>query len=78
MPSHRKHRLLDKLILKKQYPHVHRWMDKPYKLLGKKHRKLRHSEIELFLRFGASKEFIAGLLHIYLDNAYSKKRKIRK
>jgi len=31
MPKHKIHRYIDKLFLGREFPHVHRWMDEPYK-----------------------------------------------
>jgi len=65
MPKHKIHRYIDPLFLGKEFPHVHRWMDEPYKLLGRKHRILRHSPQEVIIKYGLSDEALGGLLHIY-------------
>jgi len=78
MPKHKIHRLIDRIVLGREYPHVHRWMDEPYKILGKKHRILRHDPITLFLKYGPSPEFISGLLHIMADRGESLLKKRRK
>jgi hypothetical protein len=61
------HRLIDRIFLGEEFPHVHRWMDEPYKWLGPRHRILRHSVPEVLLRFGLSKEFLSACLHILAD-----------
>ena len=73
MPSHKIHRLIDRLIIGKEYKHVHRVLDKPYKWLGKKHRVSRHNIPFVLLRFGLSEEFIAGCLHILADKVITGK-----
>jgi hypothetical protein len=67
MPKHKIHRYIDKLFLGREFPHVHKWMDEPYKSLGPKHRILRHTPQEIILKFGFSDEALSGLLHIYAD-----------
>jgi len=76
MPRHRIHRLIDRAVLGREYPDVHRWMDEPYKILGKRHRVLRHSPLEVILRFYPDTDrVISGLLHIALDRIDSLARK---
>jgi len=71
MSSHGIHRLIDKLFLGKEFPHVHKWIDESYKYLGRKHRLLRHTLKKIFIKYGFSDEVISGLL--YVDQRYSKK-----
>lgn len=79
MPKHRTHRLVSKLILGKAYSNVDRWMDEPYRWLGRRHRVLRHDPLSLYLRYGPTPEFLAGLLHVALDEGDSAvKRKLRR
>jgi len=73
MARHKVHRMVDRLILGRPYSNVHRWMDEPYKWLGKKHRILRHDPISLFLKYGAGPEFLSGLLHIAVDMTWKEK-----
>jgi len=74
MPSHRLHRLVDRMVLGKEYPDVHRWIDEPYRYLGKRHRILRHSPLEIMLKYHSDpNRLIAGLLHIALDYASSRR-----
>jgi len=70
MPSHRIHRLVDKIFLGREFKDVHRDLDEPAKWLGKRHRILRHDPIYVFLRFAPDWERVAsGLLHIAADMA---------
>jgi len=79
MPEHKVHLLIDKIILGKEYKHVHRTLDEPYKWLGSRHRVSRHDPLWAFLRFGFSEEFISACLHIATDYGVSEaKRKVRK
>ena len=73
MPTHRVHRLIDKLLLKREYPDVHRWVDEPYRWLGPRHRVLRHSPIEVVIKYwGDPARMASGLLHILADRAESR------
>jgi hypothetical protein len=53
-------------------------MDEPYKLLGRKHRILRHTPQEVILKFGFSDEALSGLLHILADKKSKEIKKIIK
>jgi hypothetical protein len=76
MPSHKVHRLIDRIFLGEEFPDVHHWIDEPYKYLGRKHRILRHTPIEIIAKYGFSKRAMSGLLHILADYGYTKvKRK---
>jgi hypothetical protein len=72
---HREHVILDKVLLGRPYRHVHEWMDEPYKWLGPKHRVLRHDPLTLFLKYGFSDEFLAGMLHVVADSTTSRRRR---
>lgn len=72
---HREHMVLDKVLLGRTYRHVHEWMDEPYKWLGPKHRVLRHDPLTLFLKYGFSDEFLAGMLHAVADSSTSGRRR---
>lgn len=74
MPSHKIHRLVDKLILGKEYD-VHRILDEPYKWLNKKHRVSRHNIPFVILRFGFSDELVSACLHILTDKVIKKRRR---
>ncbi len=82
MPSHRIHRYVSKLLLGDAFSEVHVAIDAPYRILGRKHRRLFHSPKEAFVvgylsstRPGAG---LAGLLHSRLDQQCSKNRKFKK
>jgi len=79
MPSHQVHRAIDKLLTGKEHPEVHRYLDRPAKFLGPGHRVLRHSLLEVAMRFNPvtqPEEFISAVAHIELDKgeAYWRKR----
>jgi len=79
MPSHRIHKLVDKIFLGREYPDVHRDLDEPAKWLGKRHRILRHDPLYVFLRYHNNpKKMISGLLHIITDLAEYKIKKRRR
>lgn len=73
MPSHKIHRLIDKLVLGKEMEHVHLIKDAPYKIFpGKKHREWFHdrtTNLILGIFFGPE-AFIAGELHDWADNTF--------
>lgn len=79
MPSHRVHRRIDKVFLGREYPEVHRWMDKPYTVLGRRHRILRHDPLSILYlalinpRYGAS-----ALLHVLADYSYTTMKKYKR
>ena len=65
MPSHRVHQ---KLYPFTPYPDVDEWMDEPSKWMGPNHRVLRHSLIELYLRYPNDwGRIMYGMFHIMLD-----------
>ena len=79
MPSHKVHRMIDRLFLSKEREDVHKFMDEPYKWLKARHRILRHDPFTLFLKYYNDPEgFLAGLLHIATDFGVSKFNKSRK
>ena len=70
---HREHRLIDKLLLGREFRDVHVWMDEPYRWLGRKHRVLRHDPITLMIKYYDDPERLtSGLLHIIADRVGSK------
>jgi len=80
MPKHKIHRLIDRIFLSKEFPSVHAWMDEPYRWLGPRHRILRHSVFEVFVKYHRDPEKLtSALLHILADRAESlAKRRRRK
>lgn len=71
--KHRQHRLLDRLLLGREYGDVHAWMDEPAKWLGPRHRVLRHSPLEVLLKYSNDPDRLASaLLHILADKAESR------
>jgi hypothetical protein len=75
MPKHKVHRLIDKIFLGEEFPDVHAWIDRPYKYLGRRHRILRHTPIEIVAKYGFTKKTLSGLLHILADFGSSKVKK---
>jgi len=72
MPRRKIHEQLDMLLFGKRYSWLHRWMDEPWKRLGKEHRRLRHdpwlTPIQaLILSGGDWKAYISAAYHIMLD-----------
>jgi len=77
--KHRQHRALDKLLLGREYGDVHEWMDEPAKWLGPRHRILRHSPLEILLKYSNDPDRLASaLLHILADKADSRVRSRRR
>jgi hypothetical protein len=75
---HKEHQALDRILLGREYKHVHEWMDEPASWLGPRHRILRHSALELLLHYGVSNELVAGLLHLEADKVSSALKKSRR
>jgi len=80
LPSHRVHRLIDRLLLGREYPEVHRYIDEPYKVLGPRHRVLRHDLLTVLQLASIDPAYGASaLLHILADYGSSYlKRKARR
>lgn len=80
MPSHRVHRLIDRMLLGREYPSVHRFLDEPYRILGPRHRILRHDLLTILAL--ASQDPVLGvsaLLHVLTDYGYTAlRRRLRK
>ncbi len=73
--KHMKHRLLDRLLLGREYEDVHAWMDEPAKWLGPRHRILRHSPLEVLVKYHNDPNRLASaMLHILADKAESRVR----
>lgn len=74
MPSWRLHRLVDKIVLGREYPEVHRALDLPYLWLGPKHRILFHDPITATMMgyaIAGPRGALSALLHITLDRELS-------
>jgi hypothetical protein len=74
VPSWRLHRLVDKIVLGREYPEVHRALDLPYLWLGPKHRILFHDPVTATLlgfMIAGPGGALSALLHITLDRELS-------
>lgn len=76
MPSLRVHLFLDRLFLGEEFPKIHKFLDKPVYILGKRHRVLFHDPAMAFL--AANKEYpgnpkavLSAQIHIRIDNLCS-------
>jgi len=80
MPSHRTHKLIDRIFLGRPYDSVHKWMDEPVKYLGPRHRILRHSIPEILAKYWNDPErLMSAYLHLVTDFSHSEvKKKIRR
>jgi len=70
MPSHEIHRRIDKLILGKEFPQVHHFLDKPAAWVKTGHRRFRHSEDIIAWVLLAKRDVNAAasaLLHLLAD-----------
>jgi hypothetical protein len=75
VPSWKVHRLVDKIILGREYPEVHRALDLPYIWLGPRHRILFHDPASAMLlgyAVAGPGGALSALLHITLDRELSK------
>lgn len=73
IPSHKIHRMADRILLNKEFEEVHLWMDAPYKVLkGPAHREFRHDSVavaRILLRTKDPKRAMSAILHILLDKS---------
>ena len=78
MPSHRIHRLIDRLLLGEEQGDVHRFLDS-LAFLGKSHRRLPPHDLFSLVIYarGDAKKLLAGLVHLMLDEAESKAKRSR-
>jgi len=82
IPSHRVHRFLDRLLLKKEYPQTHKFADA---ILGKGHRKVWghspfHTALLMYITKNINKEervnmVLSHLLHVAADNLETQMKK---
>ncbi len=82
MPGHEVHKFFERLLLGKVYPEVHRAIDRPYLIFGKKHRALFHDPFSAYMMVSMTssdpKASLAGLWHIWLDEKCSQDRKFKR
>jgi hypothetical protein len=81
MPKHKIHKYVDRLFFGKSHPKVHRAIDGPYKLFGKKHRIIFHTPMQGFI-VGALTESsieggVSGALHVIVDQQTSTNKKLK-
>jgi len=79
MPSHKLHCFMDRMCFGKSYRKLHEALDKPYLVLGRKHRVIFHdgwSAMEVAKRvcWGDPVALEAAALHLYLDEKCSHDR----
>ena len=77
--KHKQHRAIDKLLLGKEFPQVHQWMDQPAYRVGPGHRRFRHDAravVLMALRHQDPRAGVSALLHIGADLAPAEIRKI--
>lgn len=77
MPDLRLHTYIDRWLLGKSYPKIHKEMDRPFKRLGRRHRSMLHdpvSAIAIAQRLYPDDPVAvrAALHHIYFDDMCSK------
>lgn len=79
MPSRKRHNEITKALLGNDYDEVNAWMDQPAKTLGPHHRKVRHTPLELIIKYAgeedSGKKIAAGLIHLAADTAVSEGKK---
>ena len=71
MPGHNEHHAFCKAVLGYTCPEVDSWLDEPFEQLKSQHRILRHSILEIGLKYNPvtdNKRFKCALLHIFLDD----------
>jgi len=79
--KHKDHRTIDKLVLGREFPEVHRYLDAPAYRYGPGHRRFRHdgrAVVLMALRHRDMRAGISALLHIGADFAPTEIRKILK
>jgi len=82
MPGHTSHNYVDELLFGRSYPRVHKAIDRPYFVLGRKHSWLFHTPEEAhFMGSLASSDQwggLAGLTHVKLDKKCSEDKEFKK
>lgn len=75
MPSHRVHRVADRLVFGRTFEEIHAWKDAPAQQIpGPRHRQYRHDHLSnaiIAAELGDPQAFLAGELHDYLDKTVS-------
>jgi hypothetical protein len=78
MVDHKTHRERCRKLLGDDYAWVHRYMDQPYKILGRRHRVLRHDEetaLLLAIKTGDPRSYVAAMDHLLADGVIKKRAK---
>jgi hypothetical protein len=82
MPGHKVHRFFAKIMLGRAYPEVDKAIDRPYAILGRRHRIIFHTPLEAYFMGSTAtldpKGGWIALLHIWLDKKCSEDRKFKK
>jgi hypothetical protein len=77
LPSHRIHRMVERALLGREYPDVHRILDLPAYFVGKSHRRYLHDPLTAYLvgyALHGHRGGLASLLHIIVDRVYGDRR----
>jgi hypothetical protein len=81
MPKHKVHTYVDRIVLGKPHPKVHKALDAPIKLLGRKHRVVFHSLPEAFaigtIAESSLEGGFAGVLHVITDTQTTKHKQFK-
>ena len=70
MPAREIHLLDDRLLLGREFPEVHAYIDRPVKWMGKKHRRIRHDLETVMLILAVTRDPLAAvsaIMHISRD-----------
>lgn len=81
MPDHRTHRKLNMLVLGDPHDDINKLLDMPWLVYRGRHRRLFHDRKTVAMIYaltGNERKAMAAALHIALDKADSKNRKVRK
>jgi len=82
LPPHRSHNYVDKLLFGRSYPRVHKAIDQPCFVLGRKHRRLFHTPEDAYIMgsLASSDQWggLVGLTHIWLDKKCSEDKEFKK